>query len=101
MTKNEIFEIIKDEIGTRGIWDDHFKVGDFELFLEDEEKTIDEGKYQFGGNVYEVALKGETLFYVRQSFVQSGSYFSHQEVDFEELELVEKATKTIEYWRSI
>lgn len=66
---------------------------------EEELTTEDEGKYQYGGNIYAVGLldeekgydiKGEPLFYVEQNFTQCGSYFEFQERTYEKPYQVEK-----------
>lgn len=69
--------------------------------------TVDEGKYQFGGYIYAIGLldevkgydiDGETLFYVRQNFSQTGSYYSHQEVNYEAPEVVKRKKIIKEIW---
>lgn len=77
---------------------------------EDVEDTIDEGKYQYGGTIYAIGVSKEDgfgivepLFYVKQDFTKSGSYFSHQEYEYEELYIVEKKeeVKIITSWKSV
>lgn len=75
----------------------------------EELETVDEGKYQFGGSIYAIGYsndeKGygiiEPLFYVRQDFTQTGSYYSHQEREYENPYIVEKREKVITVWEAI
>lgn len=73
-------------------------------------KTIDEGKYQYGGSIYAIGVSKEDgysivepLFYVRQGFSKSGSYFSDYQYEYEELEIVERKEelKLVVSWESI
>lgn len=100
----EICEIIGDESIERM---DKFEVqGIVYTYGEMKElDTIDEGKYQYGGSVYGIGLaenadsyymKGEPLFYVRQDFTQTGSYYNSQEREYEKPEQVELVKKVIE-----
>lgn len=105
MNMKELFEALKDEIGTTQLWDDNceFEIDGVKYFVDlvEEEDVVDEGKYQYGAKIFDVGDEEEVFFYIRQSFTQTGSYYSYQERTFYEIEMVEKATKTIEYWRSV
>lgn len=77
---------------------------------EEAEDTIDKGKYQYGGTIYAIGVSKEEgfgivepLFYVKQDFTKSGSYFSHQEYMYEELYIVERKeeVKIIKSWKSV
>lgn len=63
----------------------------------------DEGKYQY----QDVIIKKDDKYYMF-TVARSGSYFSHQEYDYNEdkdgmiqLTEVTKKTKTIEYWDAV
>jgi hypothetical protein len=76
---------------------------------EEDLETIDQGKYQLGGIIYGVGvLKDEktydieeVLFYIRQGFTQTGSYYSYQEREFEKPEIVEKKEIVKTVWKAI
>lgn len=72
--------------------------------------TEDEGKYQYGGSIYGVGIAskdkswkidGEPLFYVEQDFTQTGSYYSHQEREYEKPYIVEKKEVVKTVWKKI
>lgn len=70
-------------------------------------ETTDEGKYQYGGTIYGIGvLKDEydieeILFYISQDFTQTGSYYSHQEREYEKPYIVEEKQVIKTVWRAI
>lgn len=100
--KNKIIDCISDNYGNTSLdWDfTHVEVEGVKYGIELVESlpTIDEGKYQYGGNVFKVGvfnedkkhgIEGDILFYIRQNFTQCGSYFSEQYFEYDEVYEVE------------
>lgn len=75
----------------------------------DEEPVEDYGKYQCGATIYAVGVLDEakgygiddTLFYIRQDFVRSGSYYSDYYYEYEKPFIVEKKEVITYEWEAI
>ena len=81
------------------------EVDDVTYFAEEEERltTEDEGKYQFGGTVYRIISNNplDCDFFIRQDFYQTGSYYSYQEVTYEQPYIVEKVPIQTYKWKAV
>lgn len=68
------------------------------LDLVEELETIGNGKYQSGGAIYSIRKKciEEVLFYVKQSFTRTGSYYTTWDYIYEDPYVVKKCKKMIE-----
>ena len=74
-------------------------------YTEIEEEDIeDEGKYQNGSTIYGIGLlkednsyeiKGDILFYIKQDFSRSGSYYTDYYYTYEKPYIVKKVEKII------
>lgn len=75
----------------------------------DELQIEDEGKYQYGGTIYSIGILDEekgygikdTLFYIRQDFIRSGSYFSDYYYEYEEPYIVKRRQVISFEWRAV
>lgn len=110
----ELFNEICDEMPSSiSIEDmDVIEIEDKKYHVEkiEELTTTDEGKYQFGGTIYAVGyldeergygITGKPLFYVEQDFSKTGSYYSHQEIEYEKPYMVERVQKIVSVWTAI
>ena len=110
----ELFNEIRNEMPSSiSIEDmDVIEIEDKKYHVEkiEELTTTDEGKYQFGGTIYAVGyldeergygITGKPLFYVEQDFSKTGSYYSHQEIEYEKPYIVEKVQKIISVWTAV
>ena len=110
----ELFDRIREEMPSS------ISIEDMEVIVVDGHKydceeveeleTVDEGKYQYGGSIYAIGvfneekgygIKNDPLFYVRQDFTQTGSYYSYQEREYEKPYIVEKKEKVITVWEAV
>ena len=79
-----------------------FGYHDYEFHIVDELLTEDDGKWQNGGSIYQVYMNNrETDMYIMETWARSGSYYSDYYYVFDDLQLCEKYTRTIEDWRVI
>lgn len=78
-------------------WEEKLKeLGNFVVESYEELDVKDEGKYQYGGEIFRVYKGGKpTDMYIRETWNRSGSYFSDYYYSYDEIELVEPYTKTI------
>lgn len=79
-------------------WKENLKeLGNFVVESYEELDVKDDGKYQYGGEIFRVYKDGKpTDMYIRETWSRSGSYFSDYYYIYDEIELVEPYTKTIE-----
>lgn len=91
---------------------EYFKVDEVEYGIEviEELQTVDQGKYQFGGNIIGVGILdktkgwgivGDVLFYIRQDFTKSGSYFSEFYFEYEHPYEVERKEVVKTVWEKV
>ena len=103
-------EIIKqipngDEDGIESLREDLVVDGvKYSYNVTEELEIKDDGKYQFGSSIYGIGLlntekgydiMGDVLFYIKQDFNRSGSYYSDYYYEYEKPYLVEQVTKVI------
>lgn len=104
MSNKELIEIICEEIGSNDIERmDFIEVDGIEYMWNEVEEleTIDEGKYQNGGKVFSIFKDTKRIAYIQQNFTKSGSYFSHQEFEYDKPYEVEQREITKTVWRAV
>lgn len=68
--------------------------------LIEELPTEDEGKFQYGGNIYQIVLNNEDIeMFIMQSWCRAGSYYNDYEYYYDDAELCEKYEKVVIDWR--
>ena len=75
---------------------------DYELKEVEELDEVDNGKYSYGGVIIAVYKKNKTdeepLFYLRQNYTKTGSYYTDYDYYYKKPYVTSKITKTIEVW---
>lgn len=110
--EKELYERICEEFGATWVECTSYVEVDEIKYSYDEETELDvisEGKYEYGGTIYAVGILDEKrgygikepLFYMRQDFSRTGSYYTDWETEYETPYLVEKKEVTVTRWVAI
>lgn len=96
----ELKKLIIDAIDET-CWEE-VEFSDYELKEVEELDEVNNGKYSYGGVIIAVYKKGNTdeepLFYLRQNYTKTGSYYTDYEYHYYKPYVTSKVTKTIEVW---
>lgn len=101
---NKLNEFHDNEISVNGWFKKEF-LSEFGNYVIKELEALpveDEGKYQYGGTIYQVYLdEEETDMFIMETWSRNGSYYSDYYYWFDEMQLCEQVQRIITDWAVI